>query len=461
MSTPSKSGNMIVHHAKPYLLSTHAVDRLLVALDNRLPEIKNEHDADAPIKLEVDHSYMSYLEDSFATDVAVPASALVGNFKTEDDNCALPLVVKQESSPPNLFPEVKMEDIEVIDLCSDAETDDGLEQKSRSRVRSISGVDSDHGMSASVINSKRGQHKDLYTNVIRGGDLKAEVKQGEVEDDERAPHLPQKFIFALAYKAYKAYVKGIKDGNDSRDYYRNRMCQEPFETYLKKIGDLKGLARFDWMNYSALPLPELACWALSRSDEQETQLIEALRLYTSPEGVQAYLDTLAPEGLAQRSRAIKTLLKDDADPVRIAEGKTLRKQQRRARNFELAKQNSAVPMKVKATKQIEEQPALFAPFVLRRSQRFENKDMSETDLQDKLIKDGIQMRTNLTPLCKVTERDSFLIGRLAVEKRIAQDATEFRIWAEAGMTLPEKEEYNRLLWTLKGDQAKDYMLDAA
>lgn len=108
-------------------------------------------------------------------------------------------------------------------------------------------------------------------------------------------------------------------------------------------------------------------------------------------------------------------------------------------------------------KQIAEQEAEFEQAI----QRLKNKKMKEEEEERRLkrVKDGIDTRHRLAPRRQVTESESFLIGRLVVEVRTAEAAAEFANWANSKMNFHEKQEYNRMLWIIKGREAKDLMLE--
>ncbi|KAI5236197.1 hypothetical protein E4T42_09536 [Aureobasidium subglaciale] len=280
--------------AKPYLPPTHDIDGLLAALENDALAINKEHDHDAPIKLEVDHSYVSYLEDSFATDVPSPAPSLVLNVKTEVDSGALRFVVKHESRLPNLFPEVKMEDIEVIDLCSDAETDDGLEQESRSRVSSISNTSFEHDQRSRVISGKRRLDKETYTKVIGGERPENKIKSDDVVQTSEHKRPTQARIRAMARKTYKACKNGHLNGLTSRKHFEAILEEADRKDYLGYVGRMKGLEGFDWTNPHRLSLLVLAASTLSRSDEQEKQLLDDLGAFRNRFNVRQYLAETFP-----------------------------------------------------------------------------------------------------------------------------------------------------------------------
>ncbi|THV88120.1 hypothetical protein D6D27_07360 [Aureobasidium pullulans] len=108
-------------------------------------------------------------------------------------------------------------------------------------------------------------------------------------------------------------------------------------------------------------------------------------------------------------------------------------------------------------KQIAEQEAEFEQAI----QQLKNKKMKEEEEERRLkrVKDGIDTRHRLAPRRQVTESESFLIGRLAIEVRTAEAAAEFAVWANSKMNFHEKQEYNRMLWIINGREAKDLMLE--
>ncbi|TIA07054.1 hypothetical protein D6C81_09644 [Aureobasidium pullulans] len=108
-------------------------------------------------------------------------------------------------------------------------------------------------------------------------------------------------------------------------------------------------------------------------------------------------------------------------------------------------------------KQIAEQEAEFKQAI----QQLKNKKMKEEEEERglKRVKDGIDTRHRLAPRRQVTESESFLIGRLVIEVRTAEAAAEFAVWANSKMNFHEKQEYNRMLWIIKGREAKDLMLE--
>ncbi|THV72848.1 hypothetical protein D6D00_08999 [Aureobasidium pullulans] len=321
--------------ATAYTPTPHALDALMKALDDDAVPIKREPESD-PI----------YRERSFS--LAQSISSLVHAPTIEPELIeGVIYTTKQEPAPLHFVEDASLVNFDAHHQgCSAVSTDEDVKYDCRSRVSSISGIDSGSEMSPKVQLKHEiylpNDPKSDYNTIIRGSDPKNEPYKAPSIEQPRFTHA----------------------GNSSRSYWEQFFCEK-------------------------------------------AELIE-----------------------------------------QKAEESRLREQQ--------IAEHKAEELRLK-DKQIAEQEAEFKQAI----QQLKNKKMKEEEEERRLkrVKDGIDTRHRLAPRRQVTESESFLIGRLVIEVRTAEAAAEFAVWANSKMNFHEKQEYNRMLWIIKGREAKDLMLE--
>ncbi|THZ87196.1 hypothetical protein D6C84_01888 [Aureobasidium pullulans] len=455
-----------------YTPTPHALGALMKALDDDAVPIKKEPESD-PI----------YRERSFT--LAQSISSLVHAPTIEPEPIdGVKSASKQEPASLHFIEDAIMIDSNAHDHAhSDVTTDDGLKDDHRSRVSSISGIDSGSEMSPKVQLKHEiylpNDPKSDYNTIIRGLDPKTEPKLPVSNNLDLPTRCSDKELLRRAQSSFKSYTGNLYSGNASRSYWRQTFCAEDLEIYHRTLGHLKGLEGFNWIRYTEINLSTLAASASSRSEEQERQLLEALHFYRSPTDVQSYLEMIAPEGeMADRARRLSARFERSEEDIKRSKGKSAKKaknketkkmeaekkavelieqkaEESRLREQQIA-EHKAEELRLK-DKQIAEQKAEFEQAI----QRLKSKKVEEEEEERRLkrVKDGIDTRHRLAPRRQVTESESFLIGRLVVEVRTAEAAAEFANWANSKMNFHEKQEYNRMLWIIKGREAKDLMLE--
>ncbi|THX52586.1 hypothetical protein D6D06_06644 [Aureobasidium pullulans] len=433
--------------ATSYTPTPHALGALMKALDDDAVPIKKEPESD-PI----------YRERSFT--LAQSISSLVHAPTIEPEPIdGVKSASKQEPASLHFIEDATMIDSSAHDHAhSDVTTDDGLKDDHRSRVSSISGIDSDCEMGPKVQLKHEvylpNDPKSDYNTIIRGSDPKTEPKLPVSNNLDLPTRCSDKELFRRAQSSFKSYTGNLYSGNSSRSYWEQFFCAEDLEIYHRTLGHLKGLEGINWIRYTEISLSTLAASASSRSEEQERQLLEALHFYRSPTDVQSYLEMIAPEGKSAKKAKNKETKKMKAEK-KAAELIKQKAEESRLREQQIA-EHKAEELRLK-DKQIAEQKAEFEQAI----QQLKNKKVKgeEEERRLKRVKDGIDTRHRLAPRRQVTESESFLIGRLVVEVRTAEAAAEFANWANSKMNFHEKQEYNRMLWIIKGREAKDLMLE--
>ncbi|THY80188.1 hypothetical protein D6C95_09622 [Aureobasidium pullulans] len=343
--------------ATSYTPTPHALGALMKALDDDAVPIKKEPESDS-----------IYRERSFT--LAQSISSLVHAPTIEPEPIdGVKSASKQEPASLHFIEDATMIDSSAHDHAhSDVMTDDGLKDDHRSRVSSISGIDSDCEMGPKVQLKHEvylpNDPKSDYNTIIRGSDPKTEPKLPVSNNLDLPTRCSDKELFRRAQSSFKSYTGNLYSGNSSRSYWEQFFCEK-------------------------------------------AELIE-----------------------------------------QKAEESRLREQQ--------IAEHKAEELRLK-DKQIAEQKAEFEQAI----QQLKNKKVKgeEEERRLKRVKDGIDTRHRLAPRRQVTESESFLIGRLVVEVRTAEAAAEFANWANSKMNFHEKQAYNRMLWIIKGREAKDLMLE--
>lgn len=459
--------------AASYAPTPHAIDALMQALDDDAAIIKKEPEPDA-------------VDDETPCTMALGGLPRVHDPQIEPEavDGVIP-VVKQE---PDMAPAAGVANMTDSDAgahhCSDASMDDEVKDDSRSRVSSISDLDSDSGtLPKGTLNREVklfGDARFDYNAIVRGVEIKSETKHNQSHDVSIPNIQINKEILKIAQKTFNKFNKGIINGNSSRAAFEAKLPVQDREVYLQYLGHLKGLDGFEWTNYCRISLPALATTAFSRSHDQERQLIEALRLYRIPKEVLIYVNTIEPEsGLDQRAKRINVKLQRDMEKLANEKAAQLAKE----KASKIAKHEASQVLRRQVPQHANQMAGpeqMEARQLLRKKEAQEQKKRSaqwmveqllkeETDqaqrrsrlLQDQkadLVKEGIETRRRLAPRRLVSESESFLIGRLVIEERTPEGAAEFLRWANAKMNRDEKEEYNRMLWIVKGQEAKGKML---
>lgn len=310
-----------------------------------------------------------------------------------------------------------------------------------------------------------------YSTILKGAEPKTKLEH----QPSNSASLPKRHstnqLGTRANQTYACYTRGLSNGDASRAAFKDMYCAEDFQVYLRALGRLKGLEGTEWPNYAAISLPKLADSAKSRNKEQERQLLQALRSYRKPEEVQIYLDAITPEsGLTQRTNTLNDKLQRDIVDAERLENQRAAQVARLAEKkaSDLVEQNAQMQQRMKAQQLLKEKvaqeqknrsaQAMVEQLLKEEAEKARRYSRQLQDQKAELAKEGIETRRRLAPRRIVSESESFLISRLIVEERTAEASEEFFRWANAKMNNKEKEEYNRMLWIMKGQDAKDKML---
>ncbi|THW96087.1 hypothetical protein D6D17_07443 [Aureobasidium pullulans] len=458
--------------ATAYTPTPHALDALMKALDDDAVPIKKEPESD-PI----------YRERSFTLAQSISSLVHAPTIEPELSEGVI-YTTKQEPAPLHFVDDASLVNFDAHHQgCSAVSADEDVNYDCRSRVSSISGIDSGSEMSPEVQLKHEiylpNDPKSDYNTIIQGSDPKTEPKLPVSNNLDLPTRCSDKELFRRAQSSFKSYTGNLYSGNASRSYWEQTFCAEDLEIYHRTLGHLKGLEGFNWIRYTEINLSTLAASASSRSEEQERQLLEALHFYRSPTDVQSYLEMIAPEGeMADRARRLSARFERSEEDIKRSKGKSAKKAKNKETKKMEAEKKAAEVIEQKAEesrlreqqiaehkaeelrlkdKQIAEQKAEFEQAI----QQLKNKKVKKEEEERRLkrVKDGIDTRHRLAPRRQVTESESFLIGRLVVEVRTAEAAAEFANWANSKMNFHEKQEYNRMLWIIKGREAKDLMLE--
>lgn len=189
------------------------------ALDDDAVPIKKEPESD-PI----------YRERSFS--LAQSISSLVHAPTIEPELIeGVIYTTKQEPAPLHFVEDASLVNFDAHHQgCSAVSTDEDVKYDCRSRVSSISGIDSGSEMSPKVQLKHEiylpNDPKSDYNTIIRGSDPKTEPKLPVSNNLDLPTRCSDKELFRRAQSSFKSYTGNLYSGNSSRSYWEQFFCEK-------------------------------------------------------------------------------------------------------------------------------------------------------------------------------------------------------------------------------------------